>query len=109
MSEDTRRRSDSLNGISRGEIAFRLESLEEGQRQFSESQKEMMKMITDLTLSLAKLPATCGHAEQCAELSKDVKEIQQDRYKAKGSLWAIGVVCTFLGFVISQANSFFSK
>lgn len=100
MSEETRR--SSLNGISRGAIAFRLESLEEGQ-------KDIVDKLNQLTLSLAKLPTNCVHVEQCAELARDVKEIQQDRYKAKGSLWAIGVVCTFIGFVISQANSFFSK
>jgi hypothetical protein len=40
---------------------------------------------------------------------QDVKEIQEDRYKVKGSLWMIGVVCTFLGFIISQAGSLWRK
>jgi hypothetical protein len=107
MGEDSRR--NSLTGISRDAISFRLNSLEDGQDKIFSNQEKIFDKLNELTLALAKLPSSCLHADQCAGLVQEVKEIQEDRYKVKGSLWMIGVVCTFLGFVISQAGSLWRK
>lgn len=95
-------RTDSGHGISRDAIVWRLDQLEKGQAAINET-------LSAISITLAKLPAVCPRADQCVELAADVKSIQEDRYKAKGSLWAIGIVCTFLGFVISQINSVWHK
>lgn len=94
--------NDSKHGLSRDAIAWRLDRNEA-------AIDELLKEMKQITLCLARLENGCPMAGQCGGLISDVKAMQEDRFKAKGVLWSIGIVCTALGAVVGPFIGEFAK
>lgn len=94
--------NDSKHGLSRDTIAWRLQRVEE-------VQASILLELKEVTLCLARLENGCPMAGQCGGLVNDVKAMQEDRFKAKGVLWSIGIVCTALGAVVGPFIGEFAK
>lgn len=89
---------DSKHGISRDLIAYRLEIIE---KSFADFAKEMRDEIKELHNSFALASKGCPMAGQCENIVADVKKLQEERHKTRGILISVGVVCTFVGWVLS--------
>jgi hypothetical protein len=94
--------NDSKHGLSRDAIAWRLGQLED-------TTTALLAEMKEITLCLARLERGCPMAGQCSNLVTDVKAMQEDRFKAKGVLWSIGIVCTALGAVVGPFIGEFAK
>lgn len=95
---------DSNHGISRDAIAFRLRTLEDGQR-------EIVSKVTEIAISIAKIPSSCQQADRCADVFADVERLKLEKATADGKITGgkvvIGAVWVALGSVASMAWTYF--
>lgn len=83
-------------------IAWRMETME---RSFDKFAEEMRMEIKELHASFALASRGCPMAGQCEAIVKDVKELQKAKENAKGVFITVGVICTFLGWLLSNIPS----
>jgi len=92
-------RQDSQHGPSRGEIAFRLESLEKGQDSIHQE-------IKGILVAIAKVPSgACPRSEQCQEMWGEVEQLKLDKAKQDGAMLGGKAVLVALGATVGALVS----